>query len=148
MGALNAVEIAAATPQPTPTVAIHRPPRLMRAPSEPSVAPRCASGPYWPTDAPAPSDTTLASADRKPERAGIRPSMVWTERMMSGGPWERRSGMKRCRSPTTSPPSAGTQTVASSSSRVSSTMKRLRGEISSHSFSSRTSSTTRSRRGT
>ena len=43
--------------------------------------------------------------------------------------------------PTMSPPSAGTQTVASSSNRASSIMKRLRGEISSHSFRTATSST-------
>ena len=85
MGALNAVEIAAATPQPTPTVAIHRLCRLTRATRDPRVAPRWASGPYCPTDAPAPSDTTLVSAERKPERAGIRPSSPCTERMTSGG---------------------------------------------------------------
>ena len=39
------------------------------------------------------------------------------------------------------PPSAGTHTVASSSSRVSSTMKRLRGAISSQSFRRKTIST-------
>ena len=40
-----------------------------------------------------------------------------------------------------SPPTAGTQIVASNSHCVSSTMKRLRGEISSHRFRTVTSST-------
>ena len=141
MGALNAVEITAATPQPTPTVAIHRLSRPKRATREPSVAPRCASGPYWPTDAPAPSDTMLATEDRKPVRTGIRPSNVWTDWMISAGPCERPPGTAKWMSPTISPPAAGTQTVATSSSRSLSTIKRLRGEISNHSFRTATSST-------
>ncbi len=141
MGALNAVEITAATPQPTPTVAIHRLSRLKRATREPSVAPRCASGPYWPTDAPAPSDTMLATADRNPVRTGIRPSIVWTDWMISAGPCERLSGTAKWMSPTISPPAAGTQTVAKSSSRSLFMIKRLRGEIRSHSFRTATSST-------
>ena len=91
--ALIAVEIAAATPQPTQTVTVIPACRFNRATSEPKVAPRWVSGPYWPTDAPAPRDTTLVRAERNPERSGMRPSGPWTARMTSGGPSARCSGM-------------------------------------------------------
>ncbi len=71
MGALNAVAIAAETPQPTPMLdSVPRAPREKRPKAEPSVAPRWTSGPYWPTEAPLPSDSSAAAALARPPRSG------------------------------------------------------------------------------
>ena len=92
MGALNAVEIAAATPQPTQVVTVVPACRFSRATSEPKVAPRWVSGPYWPTDAPAAEghqacqggeetgakrDPAVRTLDRTNDVGGAERTVLW-----------------------------------------------------------------------
>ena len=108
MGAVNAVAIAAATPQAIAVLPTHALRPVTREMAEPTVAPRCTNGPYCPAEAPTPRPSRLATTDRPPSATGMRPRKVCTDSTTSAGPRALPFGSVRQSNPTSSPPTTGT----------------------------------------
>ena len=66
IGALNPAAMAPATPQPINMSVLSAPPVVCLR-KLPIVAPKCTSGPYWPTDAPPLAEMKAARVDPKPD---------------------------------------------------------------------------------
>ena len=80
---------------------------------EPTIVPRYTNGPYCPTDAPDPSDSSAARVDIIPLRMGSPGLRVCTIQMESEGPSPRRTlTVYRIINPTSNPPMVGTRIVA------------------------------------
>lgn len=89
IGAFIAVAIAAAAPQPIPTIPIFF--ALWTPSKDPVAEPINTSGPYCPTDAPQPRQITLPIDENKLLFIGIFPLIICANKMASGGPNGRRS---------------------------------------------------------
>ena len=126
--------MAAAAPHAMPILPIDCSAPVRRRVHEPMREPRCTSGPYWPTDAPAPRERHAAIADTTPLRTGMSASAVCAARMASGGPWNWRSWSSNRSRPTSRPAIVGVA-IASKVSR------RLLGAKSRASFRASTAST-------
>ena len=75
IGALNPADIAAAVPQPMKTSVLNMffVKNLILVPK---VAPKCTSGPYWPTDAPPPALIKAAKVEKYPVLMSISLSVL------------------------------------------------------------------------